>query len=60
MARLKLLRALGAQPHRYRRLRRGTVLMSVALLFAVPLARLARFDAWGGQHWALRRRVDGV
>jgi polyferredoxin len=58
MGRPRLLEATHA--HRYQRRRLMTVSLSLALLFAVPAAHLARFDAWGGEHWALGRRVDGV
>lgn len=32
--------------------------MTLAILFAVPLAGIARVDLWGGQHWALGAPVD--
>jgi len=53
--RLRLLRVLHAQPHRYPRLRWLTQAVTFAILFAVPLLHLARFDLWDGRHlWAGR------
>lgn len=58
--RLTLLHKLKRFPHRYRVIRAATISTSLAILFAVPLTGLARFDAWGGEHLALGEKVSGV
>jgi polyferredoxin len=58
--RLRLLRVLHARPHRFARLRWITQGLSFAVLYAVPLLRLARFDLWAGRHLAGGRRVGPV
>ena len=50
--RLRLLRVLHAQPHRYPRIRRFTQAITLAVLYAVPLLGLARIDLWDGRHLA--------
>jgi len=57
-ARLKILAQ--ASPHRYTRLRIVTQAITLALLFAVPLLGLARFDLWRGNHWSLFHATDGL
>ena len=42
--RLKVLRVLENRPHRYRRFRVVTMAATFAVLFAIPLFGLARFD----------------
>jgi len=56
--RLRILRVTLAHPHRYRWYRAATMGVTLAVLFAVPIAGLARFDVWGGGHLALGRPVD--
>jgi polyferredoxin len=58
--RVRLLRVLHAQPHRYPRLRRLTQGLTFAVLLAVPALRLARFDLWDGRHLAFGRPVGFV
>ena len=51
--RLRILRTLEKEPHRYPRVRHVTMAITFAALFAVPLLGLARFDLWDGRHmWA--------
>ncbi len=58
--RLRLLRVLHAQPHRYPKIRWITQGITLLVLYAVPLLGLARFDLWEGRHLALRRPVGVV
>ena len=58
--RLRLLRALGARPHRYRALRSVTMALTLAVLIAIPTLGLARFDVWGGHHRWLGQPTDGI
>ena len=53
--RLRLVRVLHAQPHRYPRIRWITQAVTLAVLYAVPLLGLARLDLWDGRHLAARR-----
>lgn len=55
-----LLAKLASRPHRYRRARAVTMTVSMAILFAVPLLGIARFDAWAGRHYALFAPVGPV
>ena len=59
-ARLKLLRVALGRPHRYHRYRAATMAVTLLLLLLVPLSGLARFDLWGGAHYALFAPVDMV
>jgi polyferredoxin len=56
--RLKVLRSLVEQPHRYERLRRLTMAATVVVLYAAPIARLICFDLWDGRYTFLRARVN--
>jgi hypothetical protein len=58
--RLRLLRALHAQSHRYPKIRWLTQGLTLAILYAVPLLGLARFDLWDGRHLGMRRHVGPV
>ena len=58
--RLRLLRVLHAQPHRYPRIRWITQSVTFLVLYGIPLLGLARFDLWGGRHLAARRPVGPV
>jgi NAD-dependent dihydropyrimidine dehydrogenase PreA subunit len=58
--RLRLVRALHAKPHRYSKIRWITQGITFAILYAVPLLGLARFDLWDGRHLAARRAVGPV
>jgi polyferredoxin len=58
--RLRLLRALHAQPHRYPKIRWLTQGLTLATLYTIPLVGLARFDLWDGRHLAMRRHVGPV
>jgi polyferredoxin len=58
--RLRLLRVLHADPHRYPRIRWLTQGITFLILYGVPLLGLARFDLWDGRHLALRRHVGFV
>ncbi|RMH22091.1 MAG: 4Fe-4S binding protein [Acidobacteria bacterium] len=51
--RLKILRLLRRQPHRYDRRRLLGMGVSLGVLFAVPLLGLARVDLWRGRHLLL-------
>jgi ferredoxin-type protein NapH len=50
--RLVALRVLREEPHRYVRVRRLTLAVTVVLLYAVPLSGLAQVDLVRGQHMA--------
>lgn len=51
--RLRILRTLEKEPHRYPKIRRFTMAGTFAVLYAIPLLGLARFDLWDGRHmWA--------
>ena len=50
--RLRVLRTLNRKPHRFTRIRRFTIALTLAILYAVPLLGLARFDLWDGRHRA--------
>jgi ferredoxin-type protein NapH len=52
-SRVRLLAKVLGTSHRYGKLRAFTLSVSIIALFAVPLGGLARFDVWGGDHWAL-------
>jgi polyferredoxin len=58
--RLRLLRALHAEPHRYSRIRWITQGITLAILYLVPVLGLARYDFWGGRHLAWRKPVGPV
>lgn len=58
--RLRLLRVLRSQPHRYSRLRWITQGLTLLVLCGVPLAGLARLDLWGGRHVMAGRAVGPV
>lgn len=49
-ARLRVLKSLDVRPHRYRQIRYVTQAITIAVLYAVPLLGLARFDLWDGRH----------
>lgn len=54
--RLRILRTLEKKPHRYPKIRRFTMALTFAVLYAIPLLGLARFDLWDGRHmWAGER-----
>jgi len=52
-ARLRLRRKLMSLGHRFDRIRAFSMTVSLAILVAVPLLGIARFDAWRGNHWVL-------
>jgi polyferredoxin len=56
--RIKTLRALPSQPHRYLQLRRLTQSLTIAVLVLVPASGVARFDAWRAGHLAWGRPTD--
>ena len=58
--RLRLLRKLSTVPHRYSTYRKLTQGLTLVILVLVPLSGLARFDLWGGEHYALMRPTDAV
>ena len=51
--RLKVLKAVRRERHRYDALRVLGMSVSLGLLFAVPLSGLARIDLWQGRHYLL-------
>lgn len=53
--RLKILRVLRREGHRYDGRRAFGMTVSLSLLFLVPLSGLARVDLWGGAHAVLLR-----
>jgi polyferredoxin len=58
--RLRLLRVLHAQPHRYSRIRWITQGITLGILYLVPLLGLARYDLWAGRHLAWRKPLGPV
>jgi polyferredoxin len=58
--RLRLLRVLHAQPHRYRRIRWITQTITLTVLAAIPLLGLARLDLWDGRHLAARHPAGAI
>ncbi len=48
--RLKILTAVDKHPHRYNRLRAIAQLITIAILFAVPVTGLVRIDFWQADH----------
>lgn len=58
--RLRILRTLEKEPHRYPKIRRFTMAFTIAVLYAVPLLGLARFDLWDGRHMAGGARTNFV
>lgn len=58
--RLRVLRSLEKEPHRYPRIRRYTMAFTIAVLYVVPLLGLARFDLWDGRHMAAGSRTNFV
>lgn len=48
--RLKTLRTLETKPHPFRRIRVVTQAFTLAVVFAIPLLGLVRFDLWDGRH----------
>ena len=57
---LRVLRSLEKEPHRYPKIRRYTMAFTIAVLYAVPLLGLARFDLWDGRHMAAGSRTNFV
>ena len=55
--RLKILRALRVEGHRFDRWRVAGMTLTLALLFGVPLSGLARVDLWKGHHAVLFREA---
>ena len=53
--RLKVLKAMRKQPHRYNRLRTLGIGVSLAILLAVPLTGFNRIDLWQGHHYIFFR-----
>lgn len=58
--RLRVLRSLEKEPHRYPKIRRFTMAFTIAVLYVVPLLGLARFDLWDGRHMAAGSRTNFV
>lgn len=58
--RLRVLRSLEKEPHRYPKIRRFTMAFTIAVLYVVPLLGLARFDLWDGRHMAAGARTNFV
>lgn len=58
--RLRVLRSLEKEPHRYPQIRRYTMALTIAILYAIPLLGLARFDLWDGRHMAAGSRTNFV
>lgn len=58
--RLRILRTLEKEPHRYPKIRRYTMLITFAVLYAIPLLGAARFDLWDGRHMAWGQRTNFV
>lgn len=58
--RLRTLAAVERTPHRFQRLRRITLGLTVAILFAIPLSGLGRVDLWDGRHRLLFEPVGPV
>jgi len=58
--RLAVVAANNRRRHRYRRYRAIGQLISLAVLAAVPLAHVAAFDLWRGDHWWLGEHVTGL
>lgn len=58
--RLRILRTLEKEPHRYPKIRRFTMLLTFAVLYAIPLLGAARFDLWDGRHMAWGSRTNFV
>jgi polyferredoxin len=58
--RLRLRKKLLPLGHRFGFYRALSMSVSLAILFAVPLLEIARFDAWGGRHYALGKPVGPV
>jgi len=56
----RLLRTLAHHPHRYARYRAASQAITLIVLWGIPLSGLARFDAWGGEHLSLWRRVGAI
>lgn len=56
--RLKVLRTIDNQPHRYRRLRRFTMSLTVLVLWIAPMLGASRFDLWAGHHLFWRKHVE--
>ncbi|MEZ4301237.1 MAG: 4Fe-4S dicluster domain-containing protein [Polyangiaceae bacterium] len=58
--RLRILRSLEKEPHKYPHIRRYTMAITFAILYAIPLLGLARFDLWDGRHMAAGARTNFV
>ncbi|MFO0587823.1 MAG: 4Fe-4S dicluster domain-containing protein [Polyangiaceae bacterium] len=58
--RLRILRTLEKEPHRYPKIRRFTMLITFATLYAIPLLGAARFDLWAGHHLAWGKQTNFV
>lgn len=56
--RLKVLKAISRQSHRYDGLRALSQAVSLGILAVVPLAGLARVDLWRGEHFLLMERAN--
>jgi polyferredoxin len=59
-ARLRVLRTLGHDSHRFVTIRRFTMTLTLVVLYAVPLGGFARFDLWDGRHLAAGKPVNFV
>jgi len=58
--RLRVLRTLNEAAHRFPKIRRFTMGLTLAIVYVVPLAGLARFDLWDGRHLAAGSRTNFV
>ena len=58
--RLRILRTLEKEPHRYPKIRRYTMTLTFAIIYAIPLLGAARFDLWDGRHVAWGSRTNFV
>jgi polyferredoxin len=58
--RLRLMKSVVKKGHRYANLRLYTMSLSIALLFAIPLLHVTRFDAFTGEHFLLMKPVSGI
>lgn len=58
--RLRVLRSMEKEPHRYPKIRHYTMAFTLAVLYVVPLLGLARFDLWDGRHMAAGERTNFV
>ncbi|MBK8251961.1 MAG: hypothetical protein IPK82_04760 [Polyangiaceae bacterium] len=58
--RLRVLRSIEKEPHRYPKIRRFTMAVTFVVLYAIPLLGIARFDLWDGRHMAAFERTNFV